>query len=119
MRRDGAATLNSPAWPSRSLFRYSYLLAAAVGVLGEAATLVVAALLGARSRRERDAAQHFAAGGRPYRAEALRGWGRGGSQLIGDHHQLVRVCTLVAVAADRRGDRPDRCCPVGVDATVD
>src|ERR1700750_500389 len=44
---------------------------------------------------------------------------RGRTELVGDRDELIRVRALVAAAADRRGDRPDRDGPVLADLTGD
>ena len=69
-------------------------------------------------RRERHAAEHLAGAGGTDGLERLAA-GRGRRQPIGDRHELVRVGALVAAAAHRRGDRPDRRGAVAVDAARD
>src|ERR1700688_3356537 len=71
------------------------------------------------SRRERNTAQHFAKARGPNCRKALACRKAGCCEAIADHDQLVRISTLVAVAAHGRGDGPDRRGAVAIDPTHD
>src|SRR5262249_47328778 len=68
------------------------------------------------SGSEGDSAEHFAVAGVAGCGEALGVREGGGVECVCDGDELVGVSALVAVAADRRGDRPDRGGAVVVDA---
>ena len=71
------------------------------------------------SRRERNSTEDFAKARRANGRETLSGGKAGRRQIVGDHHQLVRISALVAVSADGRGDGPDRRGAIAIDATDD
>src|SRR5262249_46678889 len=69
--------------------------------------LVVITAARLRARRERHTAQHLSVLCRTKDLEGLEGGQRLGVQTISDHHELVRICALIAARADRRGNGPD------------
>src|ERR1700759_2382891 len=79
----------------------------------------VGELIAIGSWRERNAAEDFAKARRVNRDEVFARGKAGCGHLIGDHDQLVRIGTLVAVATDGRSDSPDRGSSVVIDATRD
>src|SRR5580700_9032687 len=89
------------------------MLAAVVVVIAVVATL---AAMGIGARRERDAAQNLGEARGFYRLESLACGKARRREIVGDGDQLVRIGALIAAAADRRRDGPDRGGAVLVDA---
>src|ERR1700730_14594453 len=76
-------------------------------------------MIAVSSRRKRNATEDLAKARRPnYREGFVRGKA-GCGQFIPDHDQLIRISPLVAVSTDGRGDRPDRCGTIAIDASHD
>src|SRR5262245_51059853 len=71
------------------------------------------------SRRQRDSAENFREARSAQRREAFRFGKTGGGQSIGDRDEFVRICSWIAVSADRRSYRVDGCRTVVVDNTGD
>src|SRR5258708_25043020 len=68
-------------------------------------------------RCKRTATEDSAKARRSNRRKAFARGKAGCGQVIPDHDQLIWIRTLVAVATDGRGDRPDRRGAIAVDAT--
>jgi hypothetical protein len=73
----------------------------------------------ARSRREGDAAQDFGEAGGFDRPEMFAGGKTCRRQTVGDHRKPIGIGALIAAAAHRRGDGPDRCCAVTMNLASD
>lgn len=81
-------------------------------------SIVIVVAISVASGRERHATQHFAIPGRSKRFECGSA-GRRRGEPIADHHQSIRIGTLVAIAAHGRGNGPNRYRSVPVDASGD